>query len=191
MGVVDEVPERPLERAAVAADEPRAVGVDDDAGLAVGRLPRQLGDVDRLVRHGAGVLAGESQEIVEEPAQPLRVGVDVGQRLGVGAVGKQIRRIPAQRGDRVSQLVRGVGDEPPLGLARPLERGEHAVQRLGEPVDLLGAAAVAHRQAERCVARLLDHGGAGGEPLERPRAPGGRERARAGTPARPPGARRR
>ena len=191
MGVLDEVPERPLERAAIAADESRPVGLDDDAGLAVGRLPRHVCDVDRLVRHGAGVLAGESQEIVQEPAQPLRVGVDVGQRLGVGAVGKQVRRIPAQRGDRVSQLVRGVCDESPLGLPCPLERGEHAVQRLGEPVDLLGAATVAHRQAERCVARLLDHGGACGEPLERPAAPGGRERATAGTPGPPPGARRR
>ena len=112
------------------------VGLDDDAGLAVGRLPRRLCDVDRLVRHGAGVLAGESQEIVEEPAQPLGVGVDVGQRLGVGAVGKQVGRVPAQRGDRVSQLVRGVGDEPPLGLSRPLERGEHAgsaSRRAGRP----------------------------------------------------------
>ena len=83
-------------------------------------------DVDRLVRHGAGVLAGECEEVVEEPAQPLGVGVDVGERLGVGAVGEQVRGVPAQRGDRVSQLVRRVGDEAALGLARLLERGEHA-----------------------------------------------------------------
>jgi hypothetical protein len=59
-------------------------------------------------------------------------------------------------------------------------RGEHAVQRLGEPVDLVGAAAFAHRQAQRRVARPLDHGGAGREPLERPQRPAGENQRQRG-----------
>ncbi len=70
-----------------------------------------------------------------------------------------------------------------------LERGEHAVQRLGEAVDLVGAGPAAAGQAERGIAGALDHGGAGRQPLERAQGAARRGAARAGTRARPRAAR--
>ena len=81
VGVVDEVSKRTLERVPVAANERGPVGVDDHGGVAHRRPARELGDVDRLVRHAARVLPGEGEEVVEEPAQPLGVGMDVGHHL--------------------------------------------------------------------------------------------------------------
>ena len=121
---------------------------------------------------------------MKKQAQPLGVGMDVGERVGVGAVGEQVRGVPAQRGDRVSQLVRRIGDEAALGLAGLLERGEHPVQRLGEAVDLIGARPTSGGEAQRGVTRALDHGGAGRQPLERAQGAARRGAARAGMRAR-------
>ena len=168
MGVVDEVSQRALERAPVAADEGVTVGLDGDRGIAGRRVARELRQVDCLVRDAARVLARQREEVVEQAAQALGVGMDVGQRLGIGAMGLQIRRVSAQRRDRIPQLVRRVRDKAALGLAGLLERGEHAVQRLGQAVYLVGTRLPAARQTERRVAGPLDHGRALRQPLERP-----------------------
>ena len=44
-----------------------------------------------------------------------------------------------QAGQRRAQLVRGVGDERPLSPPGRLQPAEHAVERLGQPADLVGA----------------------------------------------------
>ena len=109
----------------------------------------QGGDVHRLgVLPGLLVQAGQPEHVVDQGAHPLRLVRDAAHRLvdlvrlaqcallvelGVGA----------QRGQRVAQLVAGVGEEAPgqflAGLAladRRLDPGEHAVQRRAEAADL-------------------------------------------------------
>ena len=80
--------------------------------------------------------------------------------------------VAAQRGERRAQLVRGVADEPLLGLARALERREHRVQGLGQLADLV--ARRRHRQALGGVAAALDAARARRQPPQRAPARGRR-----------------
>ena len=73
--------------------------------------------------------------------------------------------VAAQRRERRAQLVRGVGDEAALGLARLLERGEHRVERLRELADLV--ARVRRGQPAGRVARVRR---SRGRPAERRRS---------------------
>ena len=92
----------------------------------------------------------------------------------------QVLGVPAQRRQRVSQLVRRVGDEAALALPRSLEGRQHPVQGIGQPGHLVGRAAVVRaRQPQRGIAAPLDHLGTLGERLERAqRAAGEHERDR-------------
>ena len=148
--VADEVADGALERRPLAEHD-RRLG-DHLVGA---RLARELGEVDGLAadRRG-GVLARERQQVVEQHAEPRRVGLDVGQHLGVGAVPGRVGEVAAQGGQRRAQLVRGVADEALLGRAGALERVEHGVQRLGQRADLVAHLGIG--QAARGVAGALD-----------------------------------
>ena len=61
--------------------------------------------------------------------------------------------------------MRRIGEEAPLAVARPLERGEHPVQRLGEPPDLVDRLRL--RQPAARVPAALDLGRGGRQPPER------------------------
>ena len=85
------------------------------------------------------LLAREREQVVGEPCEPLGVGLEVGDQVGRRAVAGEVRDVAPQRSQRRAQLVRGVGEEAPLGLARPLEALEHRVERRREPADLVVA----------------------------------------------------
>ena len=88
---------------------------------------RQRAEIDLLaLRAGARFLARERQQVVGEPRDALGVRLEVGDQVGRRAVAREVRDVPPQRGQRRSELVRGVGEEAPFGLARPLEALEHA-----------------------------------------------------------------
>ena len=82
---------------------------------------------------------------------------------------RQIRDVAEQGGERRAQLVRCVGEEAPLDLARSLEAREHRVQRLGEAPDLVVGSR--DRQPTARIARALDVRGGVGEARERPECP--------------------
>ena len=156
----------------------------------LGRRARELGEVDAARRGGrGGVLAREREQVVEQRAEPRGVGLEVGEHRRVGAVARDVGGVAAQRGERRAQLVRGVADEAPLGLARALERGEHRVERLGQLADLVAARA-ARAAARAASPAALDRARAGRQARQRPQRAareeggeqrgerGGRERAR-------------
>ena len=103
---------------------------------------------------GARFLPRQREQVVGEPSEALGVRLEIGDQVRRRAVAREVRDVPAQRGQRRAELVRGVGEEPPLGLARPLEAVEHRVQRRREPADLV--VAVGSRQAPARVAGALD-----------------------------------
>ena len=136
---------RPVDEGAVGVDR-ELVAVGDDAELA-GRLDEHLAEVGRRVRRLArGVVAGQQQQVGDEPAHaPRRAQRRVGGLLllAVEALGEQLE-VGEHARQRRAQLVRGVGDELALaaqgvlGLtARGVERVEHAVQRAGKLGDLV------------------------------------------------------
>ena len=158
--VLDQVADRARERLGVAADGDRRGRIDRHARA------RQRADEavesDELDRQRARrVLARECEQVVEQPGEPLRVVLEIGEHVGIRTVPGDVRGVAAQRRQRRTQLVRCVGDEPALGLARPLERGEHGIERLRERPDLVSRAG--RWQPVRGIARLADRAGGGRE----------------------------
>ena len=163
--VLDEVRERALERRPVAADATGAgasTATDPSAPAARASSSSRTSSRGRLGR----LLAGEGEQVVGEPREPLGILLELLDELGRRAVAREVRDVAAQRGQRRAQLVRGVGEEAALGVARPLEAGEHRVQRRREPPDLVGRRGLGQPAAR--VARALDLRGRVGEPSERP-----------------------
>ena len=170
--VLDQVAERASERVRVPADAHGSGCIDGH--LSSGAVERELIQPHRLCTAGArGVLSGECEQLVEQARESRGVALDVGQHVGVGAVLCDVRGIAPQRGERGPQLVRGIGDEAALGLARLLERGEHRIERLRQRADLV--ARVGRGQPARRVARLGDRAGGGGEVGQRPQRPAGQQ----------------
>ncbi len=140
-------------------------------------------------REGAGagrVLARQREQVAEQAREARRVALDVRQHVRIGAVLGDVGGIAAQRRERGAQLVRGVGDEAALGLARALERREHRVERLGERADLVArrrpeAAAASRRPSRRSRARRRRGRSAGGA---RGASAPARSRSRAAPPPR-------
>ena len=132
----------PIARASASASPRTVTGAGAPTSTRAPRArQREHVEPTRSSEPGAGrVLAGEREQVVEQVREPLGVVLEIGQHLGVRAVLRDVGGVAAQRGQRRPQLVRRVGDEAALGLARALERREHRVQRLGERADLvLGA----------------------------------------------------
>ncbi len=165
-------------------------------GDGVGRQHREV-DVGVLVLRLL-VEPGEHQQVLDEGAHPVRLGLDPLHR-GADRLGVAHRPLPVQLGvaahgrQRGAQLVRGVGDE----LAHPvlaglpdregrLDLGEHDVEAVGERGDLV--VGLAFRDAlgqvalRRSPPRCPRCGAAGGRPAA-PRSARARARAR-GPPCR-------
>ena len=149
-GVVEQVLHGTAELVAVAGDlgGGDAAGVDDHpAALAQPACLAQhdVVEVDRSSCHlgGAGVAAGELEEVVDEVLQADRLvehaALGRGRigELGLGEVDLELGADPRQR---AAQLVRRVGDETLLAADRVLEAVEGLVHRAGEPVDLVAGA---------------------------------------------------
>ena len=160
--VLDEVLERPLERGTVAAHGHRRRR-DVDVGRR-GR-PSQLVECHVRARRGVGFFPREGEQVVGEARKTLGVRFEIGDELRRRAVAREVRDIPAQRSQRRAQLVRGVGEEPALRLARTVEAVEHRVQRRCKRTDLVGSVRVG--QAALRVSRALDLAGGTCEPGER------------------------
>ena len=139
--------------------------------------PNGRDEVDRLQLRllGPGVEPGQLHEVVDEDPQPADVGDEQlpgapGVRRQFREAGLDDRRLRDERGQRGPQLVRDVGDEPPVLALRSLEardrrreRVGHAVELRGESRELVGAAG---GHARREVAG--GDPGRGGAPGDRP-----------------------
>ena len=99
------------------------------------------------------------------------------------AVPGQVGGVAAERRQRRPQLVRRVGQEAPLGVARPLQRRQHLVQRDGQLLHLVLAAG--RRQPPRRVGGAADLGGVGGQALQRAQHAAGDGQRPAARPPRP------
>jgi hypothetical protein len=89
---------------------------------------------------GCLVQPGQQQQVVDQPAEPL----DVDQHVAGQLAGRRTRvdrrgdlELGACAGQRRAQLVRGVRDERALPGAGRVQPGQHVVERLGEPADLV------------------------------------------------------
>ena len=81
---------------------------------------------------------GEEEHVVDQPLHPLDLpGDDLGRRrqvTGGHALGtSQDLDLTADRGQRGSELVRGIRNERALTRERLLQPVEHVIERLGEP----------------------------------------------------------
>ena len=120
---------------------------------------------DLLLGRQRRLLPREREQVVGKAREPVGVGLEVVDQLRRRAVTREVRDVPAQRGQRRAQLVRRVGEEAALGVARALEAGEHRVQRRREPADLVVRCGLG--QPPPCVAGPLDLARRAGEPRER------------------------
>src|SRR5690349_2010963 len=132
--VLDQIRERTFERTAVAAHA-RWSGDKVDIGGLGGT--RKLVQPDDLVRRCGRLLARECEEVVGESRQPPRVLLQLSDELVARSVARQVVDISAERSQRGAQLVRGIGEEASLRLARTLERAQHPVQGRGKLADLV------------------------------------------------------
>ena len=141
-----------------------------------GRRSSASSTASRRERHR--VVAGQLDEVADQRGHLLDLGADVVQQLGARpraasrrravGLGEQVE-VGAQRGQRGAQLVAGVGDQLALPVARRGERGEHRVERRGQPGDLVVA-------LDRDRVQPLGAGdvlGRGGEPAHRAQAVAG------------------
>jgi hypothetical protein len=139
-------------------------GADGDPG-------RHLPEGDALGRHAVGDATGQRHDLLHEVDELLRLGVEVlehlgaclGIEVGMAAQDGEVRAHARQRG---AQLVTGVLDEAPLVVAGGGERGEHAVERIAQPGDLVLAG---DRHLHVQPAGPLDVGGGPGEAHQRAR----------------------
>ncbi len=119
--------------------EPPSLG---DGPEPVDRLGGQDGEVDRL---GVGRLLrrvepGEPEEVLDQPAHPLVLDVDLAERgavpLGVAVLGQGQARVRLDDRQRRPQLVRRVGGELELADAGLLDRrGDPPSDRHGSEED--------------------------------------------------------
>jgi hypothetical protein len=117
---------------------------------------------------------GEQQQVVHQPADAGDLALDV--LLGASHVGGarillggQDLELAADHGDRSAELVGGVGDEVALALELGREAVEHAVEGIGEHLDLPSADGGVHARLQ--LARV-DPGGHRGHAAQRSRHPG-------------------
>ena len=178
-GVVEQVGDRPLQRA--AARRPPTTGcvahVEGDARRAPpdpGDGPvDDLGQVDGLHDVGQRLVAGQLDEVADQRGQLLDLRADVVQQLraGLRAAGPPAPSAWASRSRLVRSEVSGVRSSCPASATswrcrsrEADERGEHLVERRGEPGDLV--VALDRQRGEVLGAGdVLDRGG---QPAHRP-----------------------
>ncbi len=151
--VLDEVRDDLVQTFGVGV-EPEVARDDLDLEVHVGGVQLRLADrvlehrphLERVAveRQRARLEAGEVEELLHQPAEPLDLGEHRAQRLRVGLADAvdEVLEHGLQRGDRRAQLVADVGDEvaaQPVGLG---ELGRHLVERARERADLV----VRHRR---------------------------------------------
>ena len=78
--------------------------------------------------HAGRIVGGKLEQVADQPAEAVGLGDDVGDE-GSSFVGDQALPVDhvgvgPDQGRRRPQFVRGVGDEPPLGVERPADRDE-------------------------------------------------------------------
>ena len=83
---------------------------------------------------------------------------------------REVVDVADERGQRRAQLVRGVGEEAALGVARPLERGQHPVQRRGETADLVVRSSGSGSRRRGSPVRSISAAAPGEAPERRERA---------------------
>src|SRR4029077_12155339 len=85
---------------------------------------------------GIGALfSPQGYQGVCEPGQPSRVLLEVRDHRGCRTVPGEEVDVAAQGRQRRAELVGGVGNEPPLGVARVFEAAEHGVECRPEAAD--------------------------------------------------------
>ena len=138
-----------------AARSPRTVTGGRDS-TSVGALPPAR--ARRAARPRPGGAADSSRESASRSsarrASRSASASQVGDERGRRAMAREVLDVPAQRSQRRAQLVRRIGDEAALRLARALEAVEHRVERRREAADLVGAVRVGETAAR--VARAPD-----------------------------------
>ncbi len=165
VGVLEEIRKRTLERGPVAAHEDRFGRDGLDCWVGVSGGLRKLVELDFLCRRFGRLLAGQDEQVVGEAGKPLGILLQLRDELLGKAVPPQIRDVAAQCGERRPQLVRGVREEAAFGFARPLEAGQHRVQRRPEPAHFVRRCGL--RQTAPRVAGALDLRSGVGELSER------------------------
>jgi len=119
----------------------------------VGGLERQPGEVDRLVGEcAAGVEPGEQQQVIDQPAHPLRRGLHAAQRVAGVLRGAQAEfSVAADAGDRGAQFMARVGDELAQlvfaglpAVERVFDVAKHPVERRAELADFGPGVGVGH-----------------------------------------------
>ena len=176
-GVVEEVDHEPLDEPLVPA---RRRGLERrlDPGLGAEVRERGLHDrreVERPALLEPALAARERQQRLDHAlllgARREHALADRAQRAGVGVrVGERDLDHRALERQRRAELVRGVRDEPPLGLERGLQTREQAVDRVAELLQLVVRAGEREPLVEvllRDLARRRGH-----RPQRAERAPG-------------------
>ena len=108
----------------------------------IGEMTDELGEVELLLAHRTSAMAGIDEQVVDERGHALgRSAHDLACRpeflgLGVG-VGEHDIEIRADDGERVPELMAGLGDEVALVLERLVEPGEHVVEGVRELLQLV------------------------------------------------------
>ena len=119
-------------------------------------------------RDEPGVLAAEEQELLGQPGQPLDLLQHVLQDPAIllrvaGRAERDLGGVP-HHGQRSPQLVGRVGGEPADLLERPLQPRDHAVERPGQPAQLVVGVGDLQPPVEPGGGDLV---GRGGHPVDR------------------------
>ena len=127
---------RPAPSATASSCPASAAGSAQRRPAARTASPRSTLSPGRLVGGGAR----EREQVVDQRAQPVELGLGLRRLLGRGpALGPDRLQPELDPGQRRAELVRGVGDEVALRGEVGRELAGHAVERAAELVDLLRA----------------------------------------------------
>ena len=138
-------------------------------GIPGGDGGEHLGGPHALAAHRQPSLvgAGDQEQVLGEPRQPLRLLGGGAQCLlelrGRARAAQGELELGAQQRERRAQLVARVGEEAPLVLERGVQASEHVVQRRREPRDLVAGG----RDGQPCGRRCRDRRGAPAHRLDR------------------------